>query len=67
MSDRRFVMIPLKLPRLLLEQIDAFAAEKTEGNRSAAIRLAIRELLGSSGQSPDAYENPRSQTHGARR
>ncbi len=47
--DTRFVELMIRLPRELLQALDAFAAAHTEGNRSQAIRMAIRQLVGGNG------------------
>jgi metal-responsive CopG/Arc/MetJ family transcriptional regulator len=40
-----YILVPFKLPRTLLEQLNSYAKLKCEGNRSLAIRRAIRLLI----------------------
>ena len=40
-----FMFVPFKAPRKLIEKLDIYAAEHCDGNRSLAIRQAIRLLI----------------------
>ncbi len=56
--DTRYTELMIRLPRELLQALDAYAAAHFEGNRSQTIREAIRRLLASNA-SENTHSGPR--------